>query len=131
LIEGKTEFIRKVNTPDTEYVNGLRIIKIMTHSYNFKITNLLFREVENTRTENICDICQSSFNEDENHEPLIEIITNKCATYHMHKKCFMQYLANEISKKSVNSSTEMIECKCSRRNVSISKIVINIHLFIE
>ena len=117
LIEGKTEFIRSIDTHDTEYVNGLRILKILNHSYNFKITNLLFREIENQKSENICDICQSSFDDSEKQEPLIEILTNKHATYCMHKSCFIQYLANEISKKSVNIITNKIECKCSRRNI--------------
>jgi hypothetical protein len=117
LIEGNTEFIRSIDTPDTEYVNGLRIIKILTHPYNFKISNLLFKEIENEKSENVCDICQTSFDDSEKQEPLIEILTNKYATYSMHKSCFMQYLANEISKKYVNTSTNNIECKCSRRNV--------------
>lgn len=117
LIDGKSEFIRSIDTPDTEYVNGVRIIKLLNHSYNFKITNLLFREIENEKSENVCDICQTSFDDSEKQEPLIEILTNKYATYSMHKTCFMQYLTNEISKKYVNTSTNKIECKCSRRNV--------------
>jgi len=117
LIEGKTEFIRSIDVHDSEYVNGLRIVKILSHPYNFKITNLLFREIENKKSENICDICQLSFDDSENQEPLIEILTNKYATYCMHKSCFMKYLGNEITKKYVNPSTNNIECKCSRRNV--------------
>lgn len=127
LIEGKTEFIRSIDTPDTEYVNGLRIVKMLTHSYKFKITNLLFREVENEKSENVCDICQTAFNDiEKQQEPLMEILTNKFATYCMHKSCFMQYLSNEISKKYVNTSTNRIECKCSRRNVFNFK---NSHLY--
>jgi len=117
LVECKTEFIRSIDTHDTEYVNGLRILKLLNHSYNFKITNLLFREIENQKSDNICDICQSSFDDSEKQEPIIEILTNKHATHCMHKSCFMQYLANEISKKSVNNITNKIECKCSRRNI--------------
>jgi hypothetical protein len=117
LIEGRTEFVRKNDLPDAEYINGLRILKMLTHYYNLKITNLLFREIEYQKTDNICDICQLSFDENEKQEPLIEILTNKYSTYQMHKSCFVQYLSNEITKRYVNTSTNCIECKCTRRNV--------------
>lgn len=112
LIEGKTEFIRNSMNLLTEYINGCRILKMLDN--NIKITNLLFREIERTDIEDICDICQMSVN---NEEPIIEILTNKYAINMMHKTCFIKYLRNEIHKKNRNDETNYIECRCSRRNL--------------
>ncbi len=120
LMNGNTEFIRNIQSPDTEYVNGLRILKMINHSYNIKISNLLFIEIDYIKIDNICDICQVSFNESShinNNDSLIQIMTNKHATNIMHKKCFKKYLESEIFKKYKNPNTNEIECKCTRRNL--------------
>lgn len=117
LISGSTEFIRKSVSNDAEYINGLRIIK-MIHK-NIKISNILFREIpESTNDDNICDICQmSTKREGDNKGVYIELLTNKHAVNIMHKPCFYRYLRDEVYKKNRNDSTYAIECRCTRRNL--------------
>jgi hypothetical protein len=121
LINEKTEFIRNIESPDTEYFNGMRILKMLNHPY-IKITNLLFKEIQKTPEleDCICDICQISVKETnttETSQQLVKILTNKHAHNIMHKDCFKNYLQSEVSKKYVNRTTEQIECKCTRRNL--------------
>jgi hypothetical protein len=119
LIKEKTEFIRNIQSPATEYMNGIRIFKMLNHPY-IKITNVLFKEIENnTNIEDcICDICQISIKDEEKpSKELVKIITNKHAPNIMHKSCFKDYLQTEVRKKYVNTITNEIECKCTRRNV--------------
>jgi hypothetical protein len=113
LINDKVVFIRRSLSNNCEYINGIRILKMLDR--NMKITNLTFKEIENTKIEQDCDICQMSVIPNE--EPLIEILTNKRAANIMHKSCFIKYLRNEIYKKNINTETNQIECKCSRRNL--------------
>jgi hypothetical protein len=113
LIEGKTEFIRKSIRDNCEYINGCRILKLLER--NMKITNLTFREIDKTDIDNICDICQMTVLNNE--EPLIEVLTNKYASYIIHKSCFIRYLRNEINKKNRNTENNHIECRCMRRNL--------------
>lgn len=118
LLQGRIEFIRNIQTRNTEYINGFRIMK-MLHKNEYKITNLLFRDFEKTDEEKIekstCDICMCDIEFAESEE-LIEILTNKHYKNIMHKKCFINYLDKEIGKKYVNTETNQIECRCSRRN---------------
>ena len=116
LILGKVEFIRNVVSRDSEYINGFRILKMLAND-KFKITNLLFRDLEKTKDieKSICDICRCDIDIDDD-EKLIEILTNKHHRNIMHKKCFIQYFKNEISRKYVNQETLKIECRCPRRN---------------
>ena len=117
LINGKTEFIRNIQSDDSEYMNGMRILKMLNNPF-IKITNLLFKEIDYEKIDNICDICQCSFMEDDKkNQPLIKIMTNKHAPNLMHKSCFVQYLSNEIYKKNTNPTTNEIECRCTRRNL--------------
>jgi hypothetical protein len=116
LIEEKTEFIRRINDIDGEYMNGMRILKMLNHPY-IKITNLLFKEIEEGKNDEICDICQLALNEDDTPKQFIKILTNKYAPNIMHKLCFKNYLQNEVHKKYRNSTTNAIECKCTRRNL--------------
>lgn len=117
LIEGKTEFIRQATDSYAEYVNGMRIIKMLAK--DIKITNLLFREISSTTVEQNCDICQLSIQSTEEHseKKFIELLTNKHAVNVMHKSCFMRYFNNEVYKKHVNTETNEIECRCPRRNL--------------
>ena len=115
LISGSTEFIRTASTPDAEYMNGLRILKMIEK--DIKISNLLFREVASPSIECVCDICQMTIRPDDKNEPFIELLTNKHAVNIMHKKCFLNYLRNEIYKKNRNAETAKIECRCTRRNL--------------
>ena len=115
LISGSTEFIRTASTPDAEYMNGLRILKMIEK--DIKISNLLFREVSTPSIECVCDICQMTIRPDDKNEPFIELLTNKHAVNIMHKKCFLNYLRNEIYKKNRNAETAKIECRCTRRNL--------------
>ena len=119
LLLGRIEFIRNMNSKNTEYINGFRIMKMLSKD-EYKITNLLFRDVEKTNKEKEteeyqCDICMCDINMSEN-ERLIEILTNKYHRNIMHKSCFVNYLENEISRKYINIETGEIECRCSRRN---------------
>lgn len=116
MIYGITQFIRKSISNYSEYINGLRILKILEK--NMKITNLLFKEIENTSIDQNCDICQMSVligNEEK--KSLIEILTNKYAVNIMHKSCFIKYLRTEIYKKNINIETNEIECRCPRKNL--------------
>lgn len=119
LLLGKIQFIRNVESPNTEYINGIRIMKMLINT-NFKITNLLFRDIDMKTfdfksIENMtCDICLCDIESD--NENLVEILTNKHYKNIMHKNCFILYLNNEISRKYVNKENHEIECKCSRRN---------------
>lgn len=116
LLLGRVEFVRSVLSANAEYVNGFRIVK-MIQKYEYEITNLLFRSVERTRViePTRCDICIVDI-ESAERENLIEILTNEHCTNIMHKRCFIDYLKNEISKKYVNPETRQIVCRCSRRN---------------
>jgi hypothetical protein len=113
LINDKVVFIRRSLSNNCEYINGIRILKMLDK--NMQITNLTFKEIETTKIEQDCDICQMSVIPNE--EPLIEILTNKQAANIMHKSCFIKYLRNEIYKKNINTETNQIECKCTRRNL--------------
>lgn len=115
LIAGNIEFIRKSITNDAEYIGGVRILKMIDK--NFKITNLLFKEIETTSSEQICDICQMSIKSSENRDTFVEILTNKHAINVMHKSCFIKYLRNEIYSKKRNTENNKIECRCTRRNL--------------
>jgi hypothetical protein len=116
LIENKTEFIRTSFRDDAEYINGMRILKMLDK--NMKITNLLFREIEETSSIENCDICQMSLQTEEtSRESYIELLTNKHAINVMHKPCFIRYLTNEVYKKNINEGTNEIECRCTRRNL--------------
>lgn len=115
LVSGKTEFIRRSMSNSAEYINGMRILKMLEK--NIKITNLLFREVEETSIEQDCDICQMDIKSIEYQgDSFIELLTNKHAINVMHKSCFKRYLRNEILKKNRNAETNKIECRCTRRN---------------
>jgi len=119
LIEEKTEFIRNIQSPATEYWNGMRIIKMLKHPH-IKITNLLFVDIKRTNDieDCICDICQVSIKyEEKPSNELIKILTNKHAPNIMHKACFKNYLQTEVRKKYLNTDTNEIECKCTRRNL--------------
>lgn len=120
LLLGRIEFIRNINSINTEFINGFRIMKILTKD-EYKITNLLFREIEKIEDYKecekcMCDICLCEINMNDGNEKFIEIMTNKHCKNIMHKYCFIQYLNNEISKKYLNKETNEIECRCSRRN---------------
>ncbi len=116
LISGHTEFIRKSVANDAEYMNGMRILKMVEK--NIKISNLLFREIPETTSDEICDICQIGTKSDETYSgTFVELLTNKHAVNIMHKACFFRYLKNEIYKKNRNSETNVIECRCTRRNL--------------
>lgn len=119
MLNGKIEFIRNVPSVNCEYINGMRIIKMLKNQLSLKITNLLFEEIttedDDFKTQ-ICDICmQSDDNEDD--KEYIKIKTNKHSINIMHKGCFIKYLENEVSKKYVNVDTNTIECRCTRRNL--------------
>lgn len=127
LVAGKTEFIRNIISRNTEYINGYRILKMLTNmQHSMKITNLLFRYIpfaDITVIENIseqnCDICQHSIIDVEisNGAEAVEILTNKHAINFMHKHCFIEYFRKEVQRKYRNSDTDEIECKCTRRNL--------------
>ena len=85
---------------------------------NMKITNLLFREIDETSSTENCDICQMSLQTQETRPgTFIELLTNKHAINVMHKPCFLKYLKNEVYKKNRNDITNEIECRCTRRNL--------------
>lgn len=113
MIEGRTEFIRKSDSPFSEYVNGMRILKMLNNK--LKITNLLFNEVDETDIIQNCDICLENINKTSTN--IIEIKTNKHAINVMHKSCFIQYLEIEVSKQYRNTDTNEVECRCTRRNL--------------
>lgn len=115
MLIGKTEFIRKIDSLNTEYINGLRILKMINNDYN--ITNVLFKNIDKINEDNEyqCDICLSMIDKNTQQE-LIEISTNKHSKNIMHKYCFTQYLYTEIYKKYRNITTNEIECRCTRRN---------------
>jgi len=116
LIDNKTEFIRTCFREDAEYINGMRILKMLDS--NMKITNLLFREIDETSSTENCDICQMSLQTQETRPgTFIELLTNKHAINVMHKPCFLKYLENEVYKKNRNDITNEIECRCTRRNL--------------
>jgi len=116
LIDNKTEFIRTCFREDAEYINGMRILKMLDS--NMKITNLLFREIDETSSTENCDICQMSLQTQETRPgTFIELLTNKHAINVMHKPCFLKYLKNEVYKKNRNDITNEIECRCTRRNL--------------
>lgn len=122
MIAGNTEFIRTIVSNDAEYINGMRILKMLNNTqHSMNITNVLFRCIskitEKMETEHICDICQHSISDNSNGEELVEILTNKHAINIMHKKCFIEYFRKEILKKYRNAITNEIECKCARRNL--------------
>lgn len=119
LLLGRIEFIRNVESKNTEYINGFRIMKMLSKD-EYKITNLLFRDFEKSKIDekeegNRCDICMCDINMSEN-ERLVEILTNKFHKNIMHRSCFVKYLENEILRKYINIETGEIECRCSRRN---------------
>lgn len=116
LLLGRIEFIRNADSVNAEYINGFRIMKMLQRE-EYKITNLLFRDVEKTKeTEySTCDICMTDIDASDD-EKLIEILTNKHHKNIMHRNCFIQYLNSEIARKYVNKDTHKIECRCSRRN---------------
>lgn len=115
MINKKVEFIRNVPSHNCEYINGMRILKMINKHY--KITNVLFEEITCEDPEfqiQNCDICVHSINEKDTN--LIKIKTNKHSINIMHKECFLKYLESEVFKKYVNVATNMIECRCTRRN---------------
>jgi len=118
IIDNKTEFIRKCTSPTAEYMNGMRIIKMLNHPH-LQITNVLFIDIDRTPDidDCICDICQISVKDESKSKELIKITTNKHAPNMMHKACFKEYLKSEIKKKYENPATRSIECKCTRRNL--------------
>lgn len=125
LVAGRTEFIRNIESRDAEYINGFRILKMLNNTqHTMKITNLLFSyiprieidDIENI-AEQICDICQHSIIDVENSDEVVKISTNKHAINYMHKHCFIEYFGKEVSRKYRNSETNIIECKCTRRNL--------------
>lgn len=115
LILGNTEFIRTSIANDSEYINGMRILKMLDK--NMKITNLQFREVETATADETCDICQMTIQTENPVGPFIELLTNKHSINVMHKSCFLKYLKTEVYKKNRNASTNVIECRCTRRNL--------------
>lgn len=116
LISNSTEFIRTSIRDDSEYINGVRILKMIEK--NMKISNLPFRELDTTDSTETCDICQMNIQSQEvPGQKFIEISTNKHAINIMHKSCFYRYLKNEIYKKYRNTETNVIECRCTRRNL--------------
>lgn len=119
MINGNIEFIRNIPRNNCEYINGMRILKMLKNNISFKITNLLFEEITNKDPEfklQDCDICMHSINIAENKD-YIKIKTNKYSINIMHKDCFIKYLESEVFKKYINTETNMIECKCTRRNL--------------
>ena len=121
MLKGRIEFVRNIISRNAEYINGFRIMK-MIMKREYKITNLLFRDVEKTEEmmkdneeTSTCDICmcEIDFKDD---EELVEILTNKHHKNIMHKKCFIDYFEREIARRYVNTETREIECRCSRRN---------------
>jgi hypothetical protein len=120
LVNGRTEFIRKVSDRSAEYINGMRIIKMLKSINSLKITNILFSEIscdDVKITEQDCDICQSSIKYSDDDSNIIEINTNKHYKNYMHKKCFLEFFEKEICLKRINNDTGNIECRCTRRNV--------------
>lgn len=116
MIQGKIEFIRNVESINSEYINGSRILKMLSKPINsYQITNLLFREIQISPCAQNCDICLELINKDANGS-FVEIMTNKHACNIMHRKCFVDYLTKEISKRYRNTETQQIECRCTRRN---------------
>ena len=121
LVNGKTEFIKNSNDISSEYINGMRILKMINRNYPIAITNLLFREIDSIdeikNDGDCCDICQSSIRCDyEKDSKIVEINTNKFSKNYMHRICFIQYLEKEIFAKRINDTTNCIECRCTRRN---------------
>ena len=116
MIEGKTEFIRNVESINSEYINGSRILKMLSKTLNhFQITNLLFKEVSISPCTQNCDICLEMISVD-SPGSFIEILTNKHACNIMHYKCFISYLTKEVTNRYVNPETHHIACRCPRRN---------------
>ena len=118
LINGKIEIIRLSHDISSEYITGLRILKMITREYPFSILNALFKDVENINdiiNDQDCDICQASIKNA--NEKIIEINTNKRSKNYMHRSCFIQYLEKEIYNKRYNETTNSIECRCTRRNL--------------
>jgi hypothetical protein len=121
LINGKTEFIRRSYDSIGEYINGMRILKMISREYPLSITNILFKDVENIdeiKVDQDCDICQSSVKSDYGKDgKIIEINTNKCSKNYMHRCCFIQYLEKEINSRRFNELSNSVECRCTRRNL--------------
>ena len=115
MIAGKTEFIRNSDSEYSEYINGMRILKMLNKSHYLKITNLLFNEVQVSEYAQNCDVCTDEISKNAVSD-FIEIKTNRCAINVMHRKCFLKYLENEIMRKYRNPDTNRIECRCTRRN---------------
>ena len=118
IMNGKIEFIRNVKGYNSEYINGLRILKMLKKNA-FTITNLLFEEITNEDKDfkiQDCDICLHSLSQSIDNT-YIKINTNKHTANIMHKECFIQYLENEIYKKHLNTETNEIVCRCTRRNL--------------
>lgn len=119
MVNGNIEFIRNVPANNCEYINGMRILKMLKNKLSFKITNLLFEEITDNDPEfklQDCDICIHSVGIAEKKE-YIKIKTNKHGINIMHKDCFIKYLETEVFRKYVNIETNMIECRCTRRNL--------------
>lgn len=119
MLIGNIEFIRNVDSINCEYINGLRIIKMLKVHPEFKITNLLFEEITSDDIDfkvQDCDICLHSINESTDNK-FIKIKTNKHSINIMHRSCFLKYLETEVYKKYTNTETNEIECKCTRRNL--------------
>ncbi len=116
MIHGKIEFIRNIESINAEYINGLRIIKMLLKTdVEYQITNLLFREISVSYCSQNCDICLEMINAD-TPGSFVEIMTNKHAVNVMHKKCFIGYFTKEVAKKYRSTETGQIECRCTRRN---------------
>jgi len=134
LVNGRTEFIRKATDARAEYINGLRILKMIKSNHPLKITNLLFNEIDDDEAiksiEHECDICQSSVkNKDD--DCIIEINTNQFFKNYMHKSCFLEFFEKEVCQKRVNNDTGCIECRCTRRNIFNFKESYKFHLYIN
>jgi hypothetical protein len=117
IVNGRTEFIRNVESYNSEYINGIRILKMISKpNHPYKITNLLFREISTSENTQNCDICLDLIAAHSTSGPFIEIITNKHASNVMHKKCFISYLEKEVGQKYRRNDMEHSECRCTRRN---------------
>lgn len=116
MIEGKTEFIRNVESLNAEYINGSRILKLLSkHGNSFQITNLLFKEISVSPCTQNCDICLEAISEGAS-DTFVEILTNKHAGNVMHRKCFISYLTKEVANRYRHPNSNHIVCRCPRRN---------------
>jgi len=117
IINFRTQFVRNVNSINTEYVNAYRIIKMMSKTQNWTITNLSFSCVLNSSlTTTItdiktCCICLEEIPVEED----IKIITMNNNNNKFHYNCFLEYLEKEKNNKYRDAKTGEIECRCPYR----------------